>query len=187
MYTLPRYLFPTNLQHNDKENWREWKQRAKQSRSATPWWYRSVSLVSAPRNICYLSCISLHVLSPVLNYHLFSAYNTLSCLLVHVYWNIIISSNCLLPLAAGMFTVLTSTSQNTAHTPGGVAAESDKRLLPDKIRTLTLVMPKFKPLKSNGHVMHHQFNIQQLYVLPTLYLCVLCLSENKQRLVPLTA
>ena len=23
-----------------------------------------------------------------------------------------------------------------------------------------------------GHVMHQQFNIQQLYVLPTLYLCV---------------
>jgi len=42
-------------------------------------------------------------------------------------------------------------------------------------------------LKSNGYVMHHQFNIQQLYVLPTLYLCVLYLSENKQRLVPLTA
>ena len=35
--------------------------------------------------------------------------------------------------------------------------------------------------------MHQQFNIQQLYVLPTLYLCVLYLPENKQRLVPLTA
>ena len=35
-------------------------------------------------------------------------------------------------------------------------------------------------LKSVGHVMHQQFNIQQLYVLPTLYLCVLYLSENKQ-------
>ena len=42
-------------------------------------------------------------------------------------------------------------------------------------------------LNPTGHVMHHQFNIQQLYALPTLYLCVLCLSENKQRLVPLTA
>ena len=42
-------------------------------------------------------------------------------------------------------------------------------------------------LNPTGHVMHHQFNIQQLYVLPTLYLCVLYLSENKQRLVPLTA
>ena len=42
-------------------------------------------------------------------------------------------------------------------------------------------------LKPAGHVMHQQFNIQQLYVLPTLYLCVLYLSENKQRLVSLTA
>ena len=42
-------------------------------------------------------------------------------------------------------------------------------------------------LKPNGHVMHHQFNIQQLYALPTLYLCVLYLSENKKRLVPFTA
>ena len=41
--------------------------------------------------------------------------------------------------------------------------------------------------KSTGHVVHQQFNTQQLYALPTLYLCVLCLSENKQRLVPLTA
>ena len=42
-------------------------------------------------------------------------------------------------------------------------------------------------LKSSGYVMHQQFNIQQLYALPTLYLCVLYLSQNKQRLVPLTA
>jgi energy-converting hydrogenase Eha subunit F len=42
-------------------------------------------------------------------------------------------------------------------------------------------------LKPIGYVMHHQFNIQQLYALPTLYLWVLFLSENKQRLVPLTA
>jgi hypothetical protein len=42
-------------------------------------------------------------------------------------------------------------------------------------------------LKSTAYVMHQQFNIQQLHVLPTLYLCVLYLSENKQRLVPLTA
>ena len=42
-------------------------------------------------------------------------------------------------------------------------------------------------LKPTGHVMHQQFNIQQLYVLSTLCLCVLYLSENKQRLVPLTA
>ena len=42
-------------------------------------------------------------------------------------------------------------------------------------------------LNPTGHVMHQQFNIQQLYVVPTLYLCVLYLSENKQWLVPLTA
>ena len=35
-------------------------------------------------------------------------------------------------------------------------------------------------LKPNGYVMHEQFNIQQLYALPTLYLCVFYLSENKQ-------
>jgi hypothetical protein len=38
----------------------------------------------------------------------------------------------------------------------------------------------FKGLKPTGHVMHHQFNIQQLYALPTLYLCVLYLSENSE-------
>ena len=43
------------------------------------------------------------------------------------------------------------------------------------------------PLKPTGYAMHQQVNIQQLYVLPTLYLCVLYLSENKQWLVPLTA
>ena len=46
---------------------------------------------------------------------------------------------------------------------------------------------QFNLLNPTGHVTHQQFNIQQLYVLPTLYLCVLYLSENKQRLVPLTA
>ena len=45
----------------------------------------------------------------------------------------------------------------------------------------------FNLSKPTGYVIHQQFNIQQLYVLPTLYLCVLYLSENKQRLVPLTA
>jgi hypothetical protein len=42
------------------------------------------------------------------------------------------------------------------------------------------VKKNFNLLKPTGHVMHHdQFNIQQLYALPTLYLCVLYLSENK--------
>jgi hypothetical protein len=45
----------------------------------------------------------------------------------------------------------------------------------------------FNLLKHTGHVTHHQqFNIQQLYALPTLYWCVLYLSENKQRLLSLT-
>ena len=47
---------------------------------------------------------------------------------------------------------------------------------------------KFFPinlLNPTDHVMHQQFNIQQLYILPTLYLYVLYLSENKQWLVPL--
>jgi hypothetical protein len=34
-------------------------------------------------------------------------------------------------------------------------------------------------LKPTCYVMHQPFNIQQLYVLPTLYLCALCLSEKK--------
>ena len=46
---------------------------------------------------------------------------------------------------------------------------------------------QFNLLNPTGHVMHQQFNIQQLYALPTLYLCDLYLSENRQRLVPLTA
>jgi len=36
-------------------------------------------------------------------------------------------------------------------------------------------------------VKHHQFNIQQLYALPTLYLCVLYFSQNEKQIVPLTA
>jgi len=42
--------------------------------------------------------------------------------------------------------------------------------------------PHDQPFKAHDYVMHQQFNIQQLYALPTLYL-----RENKQRLVPLTA
>jgi hypothetical protein len=38
---------------------------------------------------------------------------------------------------------------------------------------LFIITVQFNLLKPTGHVMHQQFNIQQLYVLPTLYLCVL--------------
>ena len=61
-------------------------------------------------------------------------------------------------------------------------------------KMFTYFYNKFRPvncmhynlLKPTCYVMHHQFNIQQLYPLPALHLCVLYLSENKQRLVPLT-
>jgi len=43
------------------------------------------------------------------------------------------------------------------------------------------------PLKLTGHFVYQQFNIKQLYALPTLYFCVLYLSQNKQLLVPFTA
>jgi hypothetical protein len=45
---------------------------------------------------------------------------------------------------------------------------------------LTRIYLRFNLLKPPGYVMHQQFNIQQLYALPTPYLCVLYLSENKQ-------
>ena len=66
------------------------------------------------------------------------------------------------------------------------------KVLSDFITRITLCrilklydLPLLNLLKTAGHVMHQQFNIQQLYALPTLHLCVLYLSENKQRLVPL--
>jgi len=37
-------------------------------------------------------------------------------------------------------------------------------------------------LKPTVYVIHQQFNIQQLYALPTLYLCVPYLSETKSDL-----
>jgi hypothetical protein len=37
------------------------------------------------------------------------------------------------------------------------------------------------------HVMYCQFNIQKFYVLLTQCVCVLCGSEDKQRLFPYTA
>jgi len=55
------------------------------------------------------------------------------------------------------------------------------------IAVLMLSIVEINRLKPIGYVMHQQFNVQQLYVLHALYLCVLYLSENKQRPVPLTA
>ena len=70
-----------------------------------------------------------------------------------------------------------------------MAAEESQRMsfLVGGIRMMSAVVQAFNLLKLTGYLMHQQFNIQQLYVLPTQYLCVLYLSENKQRLVPLTS
>ena len=59
--------------------------------------------------------------------------------------------------------------------------------LPGRFLWVTAQIYPLVLLNPTSHVMHQQLNIQQLYALPTLYLCVLYLSENKQRLVPLTA
>ena len=45
---------------------------------------------------------------------------------------------------------------------------------------------ELKLLIPTVHYMNHQFNIQQLYALPTMSLCVLYLSDKKQRIVPFT-
>jgi hypothetical protein len=37
-------------------------------------------------------------------------------------------------------------------------------------------------LKLTGYVMHHQFKLQQLHTLPTLYVCVLYSSEENNEL-----
>ena len=42
-----------------------------------------------------------------------------------------------------------------------------------------MIFHGINPLKPTGYVMYQQFNIQQLYALPTLYLCVLYLSQKK--------
>ena len=55
------------------------------------------------------------------------------------------------------------------------------------VRKVTEGLQKVDLLKPTGYVMHQQFNIQQLYALPTLYLRVLYLSENKQQPAPITA
>ena len=55
------------------------------------------------------------------------------------------------------------------------------------LRTDSIVPHILNLLKPTDYMIHQQFSVQQLYVLPTLYLCVLYLFENKQRLVPLTS
>jgi hypothetical protein len=64
---------------------------------------------------------------------------------------------------------------------------SDFRSLKFDVALISRWEDNINLLKPTGYVMHQQFNVQQLYALSTLYLYVLYLSENKQRLVPLTA
>jgi hypothetical protein len=68
-----------------------------------------------------------------------------------------------------------------------VRSHSSGPLLQKQMTEVNLFALLINLLNPTVHVMHQQFNIQQLYFLPTLYLCVLYLSENKQRHVPLTA
>jgi hypothetical protein len=49
-----------------------------------------------------------------------------------------------------------------------------------QIKILLSIKQNINLLKPTGYVTHQQFNIQQLYALPILYLCVLYFSENKQ-------
>jgi len=86
------------------------------------------------------------------------------------------------------------TTQHRSHQQLSVAALFSNGFLINIVKHTTCLGSKVASsdininlLKPTGHVMHHRFNIQQLYALSTLYLCVLYLSENKQRLVPLTA
>jgi len=55
------------------------------------------------------------------------------------------------------------------------------------LQTLSKLSPftkqgKLAVLKHSGHYMYRQFNTQNLRSAHTLYLCVLCGSQNKQRL-----
>jgi len=55
------------------------------------------------------------------------------------------------------------------------------------INTVQSYIFEFNLLKPTGYVMHHQFNIQQFYALPTLYLCVLYLAVRLSIQVQVTS
>ena len=62
--------------------------------------------------------------------------------------------------------------------PSGMQVDEEQQFLIDLHTGRPLTKSHYtksciKLLKPTGHVMHYQFNIQQLYALPTLYLCVL--------------
>ena len=66
-------------------------------------------------------------------------------------------------------------------------SEDKQRLFPYTTFIDWFLEPTFVLLEPSGHYMYRQFNIQQFYVLLTqMYLCLLCGSEDKQRLFPYT-
>ena len=52
---------------------------------------------------------------------------------------------------------------------------------------VTVLSVPINLLKPSGYYTYRQFNTQILRSAHTVYLCVLCGSENKQRLFPYTA
>ena len=80
--------------------------------------------------------------------------------------------------AVNLFSDGTSCAESSLSPPG----TGFKKLTAPSVDSHAVFVNLLNP---TGHVMHQQFNIQQLYALPTLCLCVLYLSENKQRLVHL--
>jgi hypothetical protein len=81
---------------------------------------------------------------------------------------------------------MTVVDQAAEDEPNSSSVESGTRAPWFDVRLRRCTVGQINLLKPTGYVMHQQFNIQQLYVLPTLYLCVVYLSAKKQRLVPLT-
>ena len=93
------------------------------------------------------------------------------CVLKEIRWMIPKHGHLIIQLCFLGVTLLCTPS--TFHTIGVTRQKQYK-----DFSTLILYI-NFNLLNPTGHVMHQQFNIQQLYVLPTPYLCVLYLSENK--------
>jgi hypothetical protein len=66
--------------------------------------------------------------------------------------------------------------QTNIYAPGGNQTHDLSRRAAADLRHQFL---KLYLLKPTGHVMHHQFNIQQLYALPTLFICFIFIWEQK--------
>jgi hypothetical protein len=89
------------------------------------------------------------------------------------------------PPSSGFCTKNMYTPQHTPHTLFILRPSHSSRF--DVFMYALPKIIKINLLKPTGYVCTNKFNIQQLYALLTLYLCVLYLPENKQRLMPLTS